>query len=95
MRRALIAAVVFASASAGAQQREPPWAWAAASESGVGVAASALTDREADLQRACGVSEEGLHAIAERLVLRKKLGLPYLDLDGLTFAQRASGEPHV
>ncbi len=95
MRRALFAAVVFASANAGAQQREPRWAWAAASESGVGVAASALTDGEIDLQRACGVSERGLHAVAERLVQRKSLGLPYLDLDGLTFAQRASGEPHV
>jgi len=33
--------------------------------------------------------------VAQRLVLRKTLELPYLDLDGLTFAQRVSGEPHV
>ena len=59
------------------------------------VAASALTDPEIDLQHACGVSEEGLRRVAQRLVLRKSLDLPYLDLDGLTFAQRASGEPHV
>ena len=96
MRRALFAVVSFAAASAQAQtRREPAYVWAAASESGVRVAASALTDRETELQRACGVSEEGLRRVAQRLVLRKTLDLPYLDLDGLGFAQRANGEPHV
>ena len=27
--------------------------------------------------------------------MRKTLELPYLDLDGLTFAERVNGEPHV
>ncbi len=74
---------------------EPAWTWASASASPVPVAGSALTDQENDLQARCGVSEEGLHRVAQRLVQRKILGLPYLDLDGLSFAQRASGEPHV
>jgi len=74
---------------------EPAWTWASATQSGVGVRADALTDRETQLQRACGVSEAGLRRVAQRLVLRKTLNLPYLDLDGLTFAQRANGEPHV
>jgi uncharacterized protein YkwD len=96
VRRALFTALVFASASAHSQtRREPAYVWAAASESGVRVAASALTDGETDLQRACGVSEEGLRHVAQRLVARKSLDLPYLDLDGLGFAQRANGEPHV
>ena len=96
MRRTLLA-VVFVCASARAQTRraEPAWQWSATSASGVRVRASELTDRESDLQRACGVSEAGLRRVAQRLVLRKTLDLPYLDLDGLTFAQRVNGEPHV
>jgi uncharacterized protein YkwD len=96
VRRALIAAVFF-SASAHAQQRpvEPPWTWAASTASGVRVPESALTDRETELQNKCGVSEDGLRRVAQRLLLRKTLDLPYLDLDGLTFAQRTAGEPHV
>ncbi len=39
--------------------------------------------------------EDGLRLVAKRLVMRKALDLPYLDLDGLTFAQRVSGDPHV
>lgn len=54
-----------------------------------------LTDRELELQRTCGVGELGLRRVAERLVERKIKELPYLDLDGLTFAQRVNGEPHV
>jgi uncharacterized protein YkwD len=54
-----------------------------------------MTDREAELQAACGVAEGGLRLVAKRLVARKTRDLPYLDLDGLTFAQRAAGEPHV
>ncbi len=96
MRRLAALALLFAS-SARAQQRpvEPPWTWAASSVSGVRVAESSLTDRETDLQNKCGVSEDGLRRVAQRLLLRKTLDLPYLDLDGLTFAQRTAGEPHV
>ena len=74
---------------------EPPWSWASQTSSPQAVPAGALTDRELELQTACGVAEQGLHAVAARLVDRKIRGLPYLDLDGLTFAQRASGNPHV
>lgn len=96
MRRALLAIVLVCGVADGQTRRvEPAWTWATASRSGVGVRASELTDRETELQRACGVSEESLRRVAQRLVLRKTLDLPYLDLDGLTFAQRASGEPHV
>ncbi len=96
MRRALIASV-FVSAFAHAQQaqQEPPWTWTQATTSGVRVADSALTDHETELQNKCGVSEEGLRHVAQRLLLRKTLDLPYLDLDGLTFAQRVGGDPHV
>ncbi len=54
-----------------------------------------MTDREADLQAACGVGDAALRAVAARLVERKLRGLSHLDLDGLSLAQRASGEPHV
>ncbi len=88
--------VLFGVTDAPAQSAsEPPWTWVSQSASAVRVASLALTDRETDLQQACGVSEEGLHRVAQRLVLRKTLDLPYLDIDGLTFAQRVSGEPHV
>jgi uncharacterized protein YkwD len=97
VRRALVLAVIFASANAGAQQHasEPPWTWSQTTQSGVRVSNAALTDHEAELQAKCGVSEDGLRRVAQRLLLRKTLDLPYLDLDGLTFAQRTAGEPHV
>jgi len=97
VRRALLAAL-FVTTSASAQQQhvtEPPWVWSQATQSGVRVAESTLTDRETELQHKCGVSEDGLRRVAQRLLLRKSLDLPYLDLDGLTFAQRTAGEPHV
>jgi len=78
-----------------AQLQEPPWVWAQSSASGVHVPDAELTDHETDLQNKCGASEEGLRRVAQRLVLRKTLDLPYLDLDGLTFAQRAAGDAHV
>jgi uncharacterized protein YkwD len=74
---------------------EPAWSWAAASSGVAAVAPSTLSDRESELSSKCGVSEEALRRVAQRLVLRKTLNLPYLDLDGLTFAQRVNGEPHV
>lgn len=97
VRRALIAALSFSSLASAQQQtrQEPLWTWAASTESGVRVADAALTDHETELQNKCGVSEEGLRRVAQRLVLRKTLDLPYLDLDGLTFAQRAGGDAHV
>lgn len=76
-------------------QGEPPWTWAAQTQSPVAVSAGELTDQELELQRACGVSEAGLRRVAKKLVERKLLELPYLDTDGLSFALRASGEPHV
>ncbi len=84
------------STAASAQQRgptEPPWTWS--SETASVRSTATLTDHETELQNKCGVSEAGLRRVAERLLRRKTLDLPYLDLDGLTFAQRVSGEPHV
>ena len=82
-------------ARADAPVAEPTWSWASQTSSPQRLAAGALTDREQELQTACGVAEQGLHAVAARLVDRKIRGLSYLDLDGLTFAQRANGNPHV
>jgi uncharacterized protein YkwD len=96
VKRTLLAAL-FLTTSASAQQHvtEPNWVWAQATQSGVRVATSTLTDHETELQQKCGVSEDGLRRVAQRLVLRKTLDLPYLDLDGLTFAQHSAGEGHV
>jgi uncharacterized protein YkwD len=74
---------------------EPPLAWATFTSSPTRVPAATLTDREGALEAACGVGEEGLRTVARRLVDRKLRGLPYLDEDGVTFAQRVAGEPHV
>jgi len=101
MRPALIlgcAAMIGAPLLARAQVTapvEPAWTWASSTESPLAVSASELSDPEADLQRACGAPEQGLRAVARVLVERRAQGLGYLDPDGLTFAQRASGEPHV
>ncbi len=72
-----------------------PWPWASMTRSPTPTTTSALSDREADLLAHCGIGEEGLRVVARRLVARKIHDLPYLDLDGLTFAQRTVGEPHV
>ena len=94
---ALVVPLLLASSSAQGNPppQEPVWEWAGATASHVDVPSSELTDREAELQSHCGAVEDGLRAVARRLVERKIRGLPYLDLDGLTFAQRAAGEPHV
>ncbi len=90
------AIVLLASAAHGqAAPVDPVWSWESQTQSPLQLSGSDLTDHETTLQAACGVSEEGLRRVAKQLVLRKTLNLPYLDLDGLTFAQRASGEPHV
>jgi uncharacterized protein YkwD len=98
MRAGLVVAAVLLFASAKARSEppeEPVWDWAGAAGSRTDVAGTTLTDREAELQSHCGAFEGGLRAVALRLVERKIRGLPYLDLDGLSFAQRAAGEPHV
>ena len=76
-------------------QTEPSWAWETQTQSPIAVSAAELTDQELELQRACGTSEAGLRRVAKKLVERKALELPYLDTEALSFALRASGEPHV
>jgi uncharacterized protein YkwD len=90
-------ALVLAASVTSAQQTptEPPWVWSPQAASGIHVPDTTYTDHELELQNKCGVSEAGLRRVAQRLLLRKTLNLPYLDLDGLTFAQRVAGEPHV
>ncbi len=88
-------ALLAGVAEASPPQPEPPWDWASVTASRVDAPGGPETDREVDLQRHCGAAEGGLRAVAQRLVQRRVRGLPYLDLDGLTFAQRVFGEPHV
>ena len=106
MRRILLAVVACCltatvpgsadtTAPAATSAQEPAWAWLTQTASPVPMPDGRLTDRESELQRTCGVGELGLRRVAERLVERKINELPYLDLDGLTFAQRVNGEPHV
>ena len=71
---------------------EPAWSFASESSS---PRATRGTDDDRALEATCGTPEGGLHSVAERLLDRKTKGLPYLDLDGLSFAQRVAGEPHV
>jgi uncharacterized protein YkwD len=100
VKRAVLLALAL-SATAGrpaigsAPVAEPAWTWTATTVSPVRLTDGELTDREAELQAACGMSEGGLRLVAKRLVARKIRDLPYLDIDGLTFAERAAGEPHV
>src|SRR5580693_2923098 len=95
-RLAMALALLLVSAPAlGDPSQEPPWDWAVATASRADASGARLTDRETALQGHCGSFEGGLRTVALRLVARKIRGLPYLDLDGLSFAQRAAGEPHV
>ncbi len=55
----------------------------------------AVRDRVAELLAKCGRGEAGLVEVAERVVSSRLAGGSHLDLDGLTFALRAAGEPHV
>jgi uncharacterized protein YkwD len=69
--------------------------WADVSASPIDNRAGALSDREAQILLACGKGEAGLSLVARRIVDRKIHDLPNLELDGLSFAQRVAGEPHV
>jgi uncharacterized protein YkwD len=97
----VLAALLLGAWSGGVAQADPPvgvepaWVWAPEVASPRLVDPARLSAEEADLQRACGRSEAGLRAVAERLVLRKLRELPYLDADGLAQAERVAGEPHV
>lgn len=74
-----------------APPQELPWSFASEATSPRETRGTAV-DR--DLESVCGTPEGGLHTVAERLLERKARGLPYLDLDGLSFAERVAGEPH-
>ena len=70
---------------------EPRWSFAAEAAS---PRPTRGTPQDRELESVCGTPEGGLHTVAERLIDRKARGLPYLDLDGLSFAERVAGEPH-
>lgn len=92
----LVAAAAVLAVDARAEgAAETSWTWEAQTQSSIAPSASELSDHEAELQRTCGVPEAGLRRAAKKLVERKAANLPYLDTDGLGFALRASGEPHV
>jgi uncharacterized protein YkwD len=72
---------------------EPAWSWVDVTASPS--ASTALSPREAELTAHCGAGDSALRDVARALVRRKERGLAALGLDGLTFAQRTAGEPHV
>jgi uncharacterized protein YkwD len=79
-------------------ERSAPFTWAVHTASPrpftpEGDAAS--RDRSAELLAHCGRGEAGLAEVARRVVESRIAGASRLDLDGLTFALRAAGEPHV
>jgi uncharacterized protein YkwD len=97
-KRALGVAVVLVAVPLGARADVGAGTglrWAPESASPVGIPRGASTDRESDLLAHCGAGEEGLREVAMRVVEGKRRGRGYLDLDRLSFAQRAAGEPHV
>jgi uncharacterized protein YkwD len=84
------------AAAAGPPPEREAWIWADSTASPTpSLAFDRLTDRELELQARCGKPEAGLRAVAKRVVERKLRGASFLDVDGLSTAQRASGEPHV
>jgi uncharacterized protein YkwD len=95
MKPAVLGALAFLVMDARAANVEPPWSWAGATTSPTTLGAETMNALELALQSRCGIAEGGLRTVARRLIERKIRELPYLDLDGLTFAQRVAGEPHV
>jgi uncharacterized protein YkwD len=90
-----LAAAPFAHADSRAATTttaEPAWSFASESTS---PRPTRGTEDDRALEAVCGTPEGGLHTVAERLLERKLRALPYLDIDGLSFAQRVAGEPHV
>jgi uncharacterized protein YkwD len=98
-RAVLVSAVLGTSAASagGPPAAREVWRWAESTSSPAPALAPGdrLTDRETELQAHCGLPEAGLRAVAKRVLDRKLRGSPFLDIDGLSIAQRASGEPHV
>ena len=98
--RAVVVVAILATSAASAAGPAAPhelWIWAESTSSPAPalLPGDRLTDREAELQAHCGKSEAGLRAVAKRVLERKVRGASFLDVDGLSTAQRASGEPHV
>jgi uncharacterized protein YkwD len=95
---ALLASTLDASAGGAHPEHEPPVTWAvftASPKPAVPVGDRAARDRVAELLARCGRGEAGLEEVARSLVARRLAGRAHLELDGLTFALRAAGEPHV
>ena len=72
-----------------------PLVWTSATESPQLAGDGTLTDRQKDLLAHCGTVDLALVRVAARMVERKAAGLPFLDTESLSFAQRVEGEPHV
>lgn len=93
-----VAALTSASALAAPAERDPPVTWAARTSSPrpfTPEGDAATRDRSAELLAHCGRGEAGLAEVARGVVASRIAGVSRLDLDGLTFALRAAGEPHV
>jgi uncharacterized protein YkwD len=71
------------------------WVDATSSPRPIAVRPRGEEERVDELLARCGQGEEGLRRVAEHIVARRIAGLEGLDLDGLDFALRAAGEPHV
>ena len=56
---------------------------------------AALTPRGRARSRQCGPGEARLREDGARVVARKRAGQPLPELDGISFAQRRAGEPHL
>ncbi len=69
--------------------------WSAWSFSPAPLDESALQPLERRVLARCGQGEVGLRDAARAVVSRKVHGLPAADIDAVTFAQRAAGEPHT
>lgn len=89
------ALVLLASATLESARADDDTQWARETASPRAVDATALSDRDSDILARCGRAEAGLFTVAQAVVARKARGLPALDIDGLAYAQRSAGEPHV
>ena len=82
-----IAALLLSSAAAADE-----WQWA--TETAASLERAPESSPESLLAH-CGAPDRALQRVAEKLIERKQRDLPYLDSDGLTFAERVMGAPYV
>lgn len=99
-RAALVGAACAASIGLGDARAadappDPGFTWATETTAPRPAVTTPAGSLDAELLARCGAADEGLQSAARRLAQRKAAGQPTPDVDGIVFAMRTAGQPHV